>query len=151
MPDASVDKNNRMKELAEFETGNLSKQEVEAIFETLPFEITFVDTNDIVRYYSKVKERIFPRTKAIIGRKVQQCHPPKSIRIVNRVIDALRKCRRNSADFWMDLQGKKIYIRYFPVRNEKGEYLGCLEVSQDITVIQKLKGERRLLNDVPHI
>jgi len=136
--------------LIAFETGDLSKQEIEAIFNTLPVDITFVDANDTVRYFSKAKERIFPRTRAIIGRKVQQCHPSKSIHIVNRVIDDLRKGRRKSADFWIDIQGKKIYIRYFPVRNEKGEYLGVLEVSQDITEIQKIKGERRLLDDVHH-
>jgi len=131
-----------------FETGNLSQPEVEAIFNTLPVDITFVDANGTVRYFSKAKERIFPRTRAVIGRKVQQCHPPKSIHIVNRVIDDLREGRRSSADFWIDMQGKKIYIRYFPVRNEKGEYLGVLEVSQDITEIQRLKGERRLLDDI---
>ena len=157
MPDVSIDRKEKIKErratsegLIAFETGNLSPKEIEAIFETLPLEITFVDANDTVRYYSKVKDRIFPRTKAIIGRKVQQCHPLKSIHMVNRVIDDLRKRRRQSADFWIDMQGKKIYIRYFPVRNEKGEYLGVLEVSQDITEIQKIKGERRLLNDVWH-
>jgi len=136
--------------LIAFETGDLSKPEIEAIFNTLPVDITFVDANDTVRYFSKAKERIFPRTRAIIGRKVQQCHPPKSIHIVNRVIDDLRKGRRKSADFWIDMQGKKIYIRYFPVRNEEGEYLGVLEVSQDITEIQEIKGERRLLDDVHH-
>ena len=149
MPGQSVE-GKKMKELIELETGNLSKQEIEAIFETLPVDITFVDANDTVRYFSKAKERIFPRTKAIIGRKVQQCHPLKSIHIVNRVIDDLRRSRRNSADFWIDIQGKKIYIRYFPVRNKKGEYLGCIEVTQDITEIQKIKGERRLLDDVWH-
>jgi len=146
--DASGDR--MIKKSIALETGNLSKLEIEAIFETLPIEITFVDANDTVRYYSKAKDRIFPRTKAIIGRKVQQCHPQKSIHIVNRVIDDLRKGRRASADFWIDMQGKKILIRYFPVKNERGEYLGCLEISQDITEIQKLKGERRLLDDVWH-
>ena len=157
MPDVSIDRKEKIKErratsegLIAFETGNLSPKEIEAIFETLPVEITFVDTNDTVRYYSKVKDRIFPRTRAILGRKVQQCHPLKSVHIVNRVIDDLRKGRRQSADFWIDVQGKKIYIRYFPVKNEKGEYLGVLEVSQDITEIQKIKGERRLLDDVHH-
>jgi len=133
--------------LLTFETGNLSKPQIEAVLNTLPVDITFVDANDTIRYFSKPKERLFPRTKAIIGRKVQQCHPPKSIHIVNRVIDDLTKGRRQSADFWLDTQGKKIYIRYFPVRNEKGEYLGVLEVSQDITEIQKIKGERRLLDE----
>lgn len=138
--------------LLAFETGNLSKQEIEAIFNTLPVDITFVDANDAVRYFSKAKGRIFPRAKAIIGRKVQQCHPQQSIHIVNRVVDDLRNGRRASADFWIDTRdGKKIFIRYFPVRNEKGEYLGVLEVSQDITEIQKLKGERRLFDDKPSV
>lgn len=147
----SVEGKNKAKVSIAFETGDLTKQEIEAIFNTLPVDITFVDANDTVHFFSKAKGRIFPRAKAIIGRKVQQCHPLKSIHIVNKVIDDLRKGRRQSADFWIDAQGKKIYIRYFPVRNDKGEYLGVLEVSQDITEIQKIKGERRLLNDVPHI
>jgi len=150
MPEVSAERK-KTKELIDFETGNLSKPEIEAIFNTLPVDVTFVDANDTVRFFSKAKERIFPRTKAIIGRKVQQCHPPKSIHIVNRVIDDLRTGRRSSADFWLDMQGKKIYIRYFPVRNEKGEYLGVLEVSQDITEIQKIKGERRLFDDKPSV
>ena len=144
MSEASVDRKNKIKELVAFETGNLSKHEIEAIFNTLPVDMTFVDENDTVRYFSKAKDRLFPRTKAIIGRKVQQCHPPKSVHIVNRVIDDLKAGKRSSADFWLDTQGKKIYIRYFAVRNEKGEYLGVLEVSQDITEIQRIKGERRL-------
>ena len=147
MPTHSVE-GKKMKELIELETGDLSKPEIEAIFNTLPVDITFVDANDTVRYFSKAKERIFPRTRAIIGRKVQQCHPLKSVHIVNRVIDDLRKGRRASTDFWIDKEGKKIYIRYLAVRNEKGEYLGCLELSQDITEILKLKGERRLLDDI---
>jgi len=145
----SVEGKNKARESIAFETGSLSPKEIEAIFETLPVEITFVDANDTIRYYSKAKGRIFPRTKAIIGRKVQQCHPQKSIHIVNRVIDDLKQGRRKSADFWIDVQGRKIYIRYFSVRNEKGEHIGILEVSQDITEIQKLKGERRLLDDIP--
>jgi len=149
MQDVGMDRKKKIKELINFETGNMTKPEIEAVLNTLPVDITFVDANDTIRYFSKPRERLFPRTKAIIGRKVQQCHPPKSIHIVNRVIDDLRKGRRQSADFWLDTQGKKIYIRYFPVRNEKGEYLGCLEVSQDITEIQKIKGERRLLDETP--
>jgi len=151
MPNVSGEGKKKIRELVEFETGNLSKQEIKAVFNMLPVDITFVDANDTVRYFNKLKGRIFPRTRAIIGRKVQQCHPPKSIHIVNRVIDDLRKGRRKSADFWIDMQEKKIYIRYFPVRNEKGEHLGVLEVSQDITEIQKIKGERRLVDDIPQI
>lgn len=119
-----------------------------AIFDTLPMEITFVDANDTIRYYSKVKEQIFSRTKEIIGLKIQQCHSQKSIHMVNKVIEDLKMGRKGSVDSWIDMQGKKILIRYFPVRNEKGEYLGCLEVAQDITEIQKLKGERKPLEDI---
>ncbi len=130
-----------------FETGTLTPEEIEAFLNSLPVDVTFVDAEDTVRYFNKAEERIFPRTKAIIGRKVQQCHPPKSIHIVNQVIDDLRGGRRKSADFWIDMNGKKIYIRYFPVRNNRGKYIGCIEVTQDITQIQKIKGERRLLSE----
>ncbi|MFQ6068724.1 MAG: DUF438 domain-containing protein [Candidatus Bathyarchaeia archaeon] len=132
----------------DFETGSLTPEEIEAILNTLPLDITFVDAEDTVRYFNKAEERAFPRTKAVIGRKVQQCHPPKSIHIVNKVLNDLRSGKRKSADFWIDKNQKKIHIRYFPVRNLKGEYLGCLEVTQDITNIQKIKGERRLLNEI---
>jgi len=128
-----------------FETGALTAEEVESILNSLPFDITFVDREDTVRYFSQGKERIFPRTKAVIGRKVQQCHPQKSIHVVNQILEDFRAGRRDSADFWIDVGGRKIYIRYFPVRNGEGEYLGCLEVTQDITEIQGITGEKRLL------
>ncbi|MCP2605127.1 DUF438 domain-containing protein [Candidatus Aminicenantes bacterium AH-873-B07] len=132
-------------DLINFETGALSPQEIEAIFNTLPVDITFVDKEDTVRYFSQSKERIFTRTKAIIGRKVQQCHPQKSIHIVNQILEDFKNGKRDVADFWINFRGRLIYIRYFPVRNEKGEYLGCLEVTQDITDLKNLKGEKRLL------
>ena len=128
-----------------FETGNLTKEEIEAIFNTLPFDITFVDKDDVVRFFSLTKERIFVRTKAVIGRTVQQCHPKKSIHLVNQILEEFKAGKRDVAEFWINLQGRSIYILYFPVRNEKGEYLGCLEVTQDLTNIQKIKGEKRLL------
>jgi len=131
-----------------FETGSLTPEEIEAFLNSLPMEVTFVDAQDTVRYFNKAKGRIFPRTKAVISRKVQQCHPPKSIQIVNQVVDDLKNGRRKSADFWIDVNERKIHIRYFPVRNQKGEYLGCMEVTQDITDIQKIKGERRLLSEI---
>jgi len=130
-----------------FETGILAKEEIEALLNALPIDITFVDAEDTVRYFNKAEERVFPRTKAVIGRKVQQCHPPKSVHIVNKVLDDLKKGKRKSADFWIDMNQRKIYIRYFPVRNQEGKYVGCIEVTQDITDIQKIKGERRLLNE----
>ena len=135
----------------DFETGSLTREEIEAILNALPVDISFVDTEDTVRYFNKAEGRVFPRTKAVIGRKVQQCHPPKSVHIVNQVLDDLKKGRRKSAGFWIDINQRKVYIQYFPVRNQEGEYIGCIEVTQDITDIQKIKGERRLLNEVQHI
>jgi len=131
-----------------FETGSLTPEEIESMLNSLPADITFVDAEDTVRYFNKGEERIFPRTKAIVGRKVQQCHPPKSIHIVNKVMEDLKKGKRKSTDFWIDMKERKIHIRYFPVRNKEGEYLGVMEVTQDITDIQKIKGERRLLNEM---
>lgn len=129
------------------ETGNLSKDELEALLNTLPVDITFVDKEDTVRYFNQPRrgERIFTRTKAVLGRKVQQCHPQKSLHLVNQILDDFRAGRREVAEFWIDLKGRLIYIRYFPVRGRAGEYLGCIEVTQDITEIKKLEGEKRLL------
>ena len=129
-----------------FETGALSTREIEAIFNTLPVDITFVDRDDAVRYFSQSKDRIFVRTKAVIGRKVQQCHPQKSVHIVDKLLDDLKSGRRGVGDFWINFEGKYVYIRYFPVRDKNGEYLGCLEVTQDIAGIKKIEGERRLLD-----
>lgn len=128
-----------------FETGTLSREVVEAIFDNLPVDITFVDKDDTVRYFSQSKDRIFMRTKAVIGRKVQQCHPQKSIHVVNRILEDFRSGKRDVAEFWIDLKGRLIHIRYFPVRNKNGEYLGCIEVTQDITDIKKIEGVKRLL------
>jgi len=128
-----------------FETGTLSKEEIEAIFNTMPVDITFVDKDDTVRYFSEKKDKIFVRTKAVIGRKVQQCHPKKSVHIVNQILKDFKIGRKDSADFWINIEGRLIYIRYFAVRNKSGEYLGCIEVTQDITEIKKIEGEKRLL------
>ena len=128
-----------------FETGSLSKEQIEAIFSTLPVEITFIDKEDLVRYFSQPKEMIFSRTKAIIGRQVQLCHPQKSVHVVNQILEDFKSVRKDVADFWINLGGKLVYIRYFAVRNKNGEYLGCLEVSQDITGIKRIEGEKRLL------
>jgi PAS domain S-box-containing protein len=128
-----------------FETGALSKEELEAIFDTLPVDVTFVDSNDVVRYFSQSKDRIFPRTKAVIGRKVQLCHPQQSVHVVERILSDFKSDKRDAASFWIDLKGRKVYIRYFAVRDKGGRYLGCLEVTQDITDIQGIKSEKRLL------
>jgi PAS domain S-box-containing protein len=128
-----------------FETGGLSKEQIEAIFNTLPVEITFIDKEDLVRYFSQPKEMIFSRTKAIIGRQVQLCHPQKSVHVVNQILEDFKGGKKDVAEFWINLEGKLIHIRYFAVRNKNGEYLGCLEVTQNITEIKKMEGEKRLL------
>ena len=119
---------------------------IEALLDSLPVEISFVDKDDKVRYFNKNGKRIFPRSRVIIGRRVQGCHPKKSVHIVNKLLEDLKNKKRDFAEFWIDLKDQKIYIRYFAVRNPKGEYLGCLEVTQDITDIQRIKGEKRLLD-----
>lgn len=111
----------------------------------MPVDITFVDKDDTVRYFSQSKDRIFARTKAVIGRKVQQCHPQKSVHVVNQILEDFKARKRDVAEFWIDLKGRLVYIRYFAVRNKAGKYLGCLEVTQDITAVKKIEGEKRLL------
>ena len=130
-----------------FETGALTREELERILDTLPVDITFVDDEDKVRYFNQSEERIFPRTKAVIGRSVQLCHPQKSIHIVNKIVEDFRNGRRDVAAFWIDLMGKFVHIRYFPVKDKDGKYLGTLEVTQNITDIKELKGQKRLLDD----
>lgn len=129
------------------DTGALSPQQLNAMLTHLPVDITFVDKDDVVRYFSAGRERIFVRAPAVIGRTVQNCHPPASVHIVNRILDDFKAGRRESADFWIHVGGKFVLIRYFPVRDAEGNYLGTLEVTQDITDIKELQGERRLLEE----
>ncbi len=118
-----------------------------AILNTLPVELSFVDANDTVRYFShEDQDKIFPRTRSAIGMKVQDCHPPKSLHMVEAILTDFKAGRRQVAEFWIDFTGKKVHIRYFPVRSRDGRYLGCLEVVQDITAVQTLQGQKRLLD-----
>jgi PAS domain S-box-containing protein len=124
----------------------LSHEVIEALLEALPVDITFVDEKEKVRYFNKEDKRIFARSRKIIGIDVQKCHPHKSIHVVNQILEDFRNKKRDSANFWINLKGQKIFIRYFAVRDNEGKYLGCLEVTQDITEIQKITGEKRLLD-----
>jgi DUF438 domain-containing protein len=133
-------------EALKFESGNLTLEEVENIFNSLPVDVTFIDNEDTVKYFSQSKDRIFVRTKAIVGRKVQNCHPHKSLHRVNEILAAFKKGEKDEAEFWINLEDRLIYIRYFPVRTKNGEYIGTLEVTQDITDIKNIKGEKRLLD-----
>ncbi len=126
-------------------TGSLSQEQLILMLDNLVADITFIDENDEVLYFSGGRHRIFPRSEAIIGRKVQNCHPPESVDIVNQIINAFRSGKKDHADFWIQFKGRFIHIRYFALRNEHDEYKGTIEVSQDVTEIRSLKGERRLL------
>lgn len=134
--------------LLRLDVGMLTGQEINWLLTHLPVDVTYVGKDDTVRFFSGAKERIFPWSPAIIGRKVQKCHPPASVHRVQQILDDFRAGRSDSADFWIQTEGKFIYIRYFAIRDENGEYQGTLEVSQDVTDIRKLEGERRLLDDV---
>lgn len=130
----------------QLETGALSKEELEAVLDSLPVDISFVDVEDRVKYFNKAEGRIFVRTKAVIGRKVQLCHPQKSVHVVDNILEAFKTGRKDVAEFWIQMNKRLIHIRYFAVRDKNKKYLGTLEVTQDITDIKKIEGQRRLLN-----
>ena len=125
---------------------NLSYEQIDAIMETLPFEVTFVDAEDTVAYFNKLdKTKLFPRTRSVIGRKVDKCHPEKSVDIVNQIVTGFKERTMDHAEFWIDFRDDKILIRYYPVYSEADEYMGVLEVTQAIGAIQKIEGEKRLM------
>jgi DUF438 domain-containing protein len=130
----------------QFENGSLSKDEVEAILDALPVDVSFVDANDAVKYFNKAEKRIFVRTKAVIGRKVQLCHPQKSVHIVNKIVEAFKTGKKDVAEFWITMNNRLIHIRYFAVRYKNGKYLGTMEVTQDLTDLKKIEGQKRLLD-----
>lgn len=126
-------------------TGNVTIEQLHAVLSCLPLDLTFVDAEDRVAFFTEGPDRIFARSKAIIGRKVQHCHPPRSVGIVDRILEDFRSGRQNVAEFWIELHGKFVHIRYFAVREKAGTYLGTVELTQDIAPLRKLEGERRLL------
>lgn len=132
---------------ASLPTGTIKLNELMYLLNTLPVDLTFVDKEDTVRYFSDSKDRIFLRTKSVIGRKVQNCHPPQSVDVVEKILTSFKEGERDSYEFWLNLQGRLVYIRYFAMRDKDGLYLGTLEVTQDITGIKKLEGEKRLLDE----
>jgi len=127
-------------------SGSFNIPELTAILNTIPFDLTFVDKDDTVRFFTQGKERIFARSRAILGRKVQLCHPPSSVHIVERILDDFKSGKQDQAAFWINMGGRFIHIEYFAMKDENGNYLGTLEVSQDLTEKRKLQGEQRLLS-----
>jgi hypothetical protein len=132
--------------------GKPSKEELDAILETMPVEFSVLDKDDKVLAWNKHETRIFKRPAGALGKDVRKCHPPKSLDKVEKIISEMKEGKRETAEFWVDLPigedgaKRKVYIRYIALRDEHGKYLGCLEASMDITDIQKIKGEKRLLD-----
>jgi len=137
---------NKTAENIQLPTGSFSVEELLAILNTLPVDITFVDKNDKVKYFSQSPERIFQRNRAILNRDVRLCHPPASAHIVDKIIEDFKSGKASRAPFWINIGGNLIHIEYFALRNEKGEYLGVLEVSHNVSVYRKLEGEQRILS-----
>ncbi|MCM3041409.1 DUF438 domain-containing protein [Paenibacillus motobuensis] len=129
-----------------FQTGILSVQQLEGVLNHLPVDLTFIDENDVVRYFSHGKERIFARTKAVIGRTVQNCHPPQSVHVVNQLLEDFKSGKKDAEDFWIPFKDKFVLIRYFAVRSEAGEYMGTLEFTQNIAPIQAIAGQKRIMS-----
>jgi DUF438 domain-containing protein len=146
-PDAVVEKGLALprNEGVQLPTGNLKLAQMVALFNILPVDLTFVDADDRVAFFSEGPDRVFARSRAILGRKVQHCHPPRSVDVVDRIVSDFREGRQSVAEFWIEFHGRFVHIRYFAVRDEDGSYLGTLEVTQDLTRLRALTGERRLL------
>ncbi len=125
----------------------LSYEQIHALMEALPFEVTFVDAEDTVAYFNRLdKEKLFPRTRSVIGRRVEKCHPEKSVGTVNKIVEGFKNRTMDKAEFWINFRGDKVLIRYFPVYSDEDKYMGVLEVTQAIAAIQKIEGEKRLLD-----
>lgn len=127
-------------------TGNLSVQALEAIVRALPVDLTYVDADDRVRWFSHGADRVFARSRAVLGRQVQYCHPPSSVGTVEKILEGFRSGAQDRAAFWIDRRGRFVHIEYVALRDEAGTYLGCLEVTQDLTARRALAGEQRLLS-----
>ena len=142
----TVEKSEDVSGRIQLPSGSFNVAELTAVLNTIPFDLTFVDKDDTVRYFTQGRERIFARNRAILGRKVQLCHPPSSVHVVQQILDDFHGGKKNRAAFWIEMKGRFISIEYFALRGEDGEYLGTLEVSQDLTEKRSFTGEQRLLN-----
>jgi DUF438 domain-containing protein len=128
------------------DVGQLTGEQLNLLLKNLPVDVTYVDEEDRVRYYSQGKERIFPRSPAVIGRAVQNCHPPASVHVVERILESFKRREKDSAEFWLTLGDRFVHIRYFALYDPQGRYRGVIEVSQDLTELRALQGEKRLLD-----
>lgn len=146
LPDDSGAAASRSDDRVQFPSGGLTVPELTAVLNTIPFDLTFVDKDDIVRFFTQGPERIFARTRAILGRNVKHCHPPSSVDVVERILRAFHSGQQDRAEFWLTLKDRFLHIEYHALRDGNGQYLGCLEVSQDLTRKRALTGDRRLLS-----
>jgi DUF438 domain-containing protein len=137
-------------DLIKLPTGRLSLNQLVLLFKHFPFDVTFIDHNDIVMYYSHGKDHIFTRTNAILGRKVQNCHPPSSYHVVDQILKEFKEGTNDKAEFWIDYQGKFVYICFYAIRDEENKYQGTMEIVQDATHLRELKGEKRIHDPVNH-
>jgi DUF438 domain-containing protein/uncharacterized protein (DUF2249 family) len=142
---AAEEETNIDSEIVQLPSGSFTKAELQAILNTLPVDMTFVDKNEKVKYFSQGKERIFHRSRAILNRDVKLCHPPSSVHIVEQILEDFRTGKQDHAPFWIQMKDRFIFIEYYALRDENGEYLGTLEVSQDLTEKRALQGEQRIL------
>jgi len=146
VPFTASDKSHSLIGGINLDVGTLTPDQINLIFKHMPFDVTYVDEFDEVRYYNKGDVRVFPRSPGIIGRQVKYCHPPKSIHIVEKIIAAFKNGKKNEANFWVNYGGKLIYIQYFAVRDDSGNYKGILEITYDTTTARSLEGEKLLLD-----
>jgi len=130
--------------------GELSDKMREVLLETMPIEFSVVDADDKVVAWNKHDTRLFKRPEAVLGRDVRNCHPKKSLHMVEQILEEMKEGTRDRARFWIDMtvddQEEKILIEYYALRDEEGNYLGCVESTQTVTDIQTLEGENRLLD-----
>ncbi len=147
--DTPIQKEHKVKPLGQAffstETGELSFEQLSLFLDALPIDCTYVDEHNKVRYFNRPKDRIFPRSSSVIGRDVRNCHPAESVDVVNEIIEAFRKNEQSEANFWIEMRGKFLYIRYVALRDANGVYKGVLEISQEVSEIRSLQGQRRLL------
>jgi DUF438 domain-containing protein len=146
LPESTNSATSEFSEEVDLKTGYLSAEQIRLIFNHLPVDITYVDENNKVKFFSTPEKRIFRRTNSIIGRDVKNCHPHESVHVVEQIVEAFRKGEKDKASFWIQMKGEFILIQYFAVRNEQGSYKGVVEVSQEISEIRNLQGEQRLLD-----
>ena len=134
------------KKIFKTETGQFDLTQLDAILAALPLDLTLVDEQDKVAFFSRPKERLFPRSAAVIGRDVRNCHPADSVHVVEKILESFKNGEKEEASFWIQMRGKFIYIQYIAIRDQAGNYRGTLEMTQDITGLRALQGERRLLS-----